>query len=349
MPASCRATGASCCGLNVAEVPAAAGADRAMPGAPAPAGAGDRAPADVASLSPSAAGDAVPEGDTLLRTAAGLRPHLVGRTVTAARVRLPGPRADRLIGATVTDVEAHGKHLLIRLRLGPRAAQPPRDARLVAPLSARRALAAAAGAGPPRARGAGRRRRAASTRRPWTSSRRASSRSIPSSRASDPISSRETFDAAEVAACAAPRCSRAAADRTIAEGAARPAHRSPASATSTRTRSCSSSASTRSAASATLDDRDPGTADRDRPPAAARQPHDARQDDHDGTGDQGRAPARRAAVRGRRCGSTAAPAGPCRRCGTLDRGPQARRPAARRRTGAPAARRVLRIVQASVR
>jgi len=60
----------------------------------------------------------VPEGDTLVRTAAGLRPHLVGRTVTAARVRPPGPRADRIVGSTIEAVEAHGKHLLIRFDSG---------------------------------------------------------------------------------------------------------------------------------------------------------------------------------------------------------------------------------------
>jgi endonuclease-8 len=60
----------------------------------------------------------VPEGDTLFRTAAGLRPHLVGRTVTAARARLPGPQVERLIGHAVTEVEAHGKHLLIRFDSG---------------------------------------------------------------------------------------------------------------------------------------------------------------------------------------------------------------------------------------
>jgi endonuclease-8 len=60
----------------------------------------------------------VPEGDTLKRTAAGLRPYLVGRAVTAVRVRLPGPQADRLVGATVTDVEAYGKQLLIRFDSG---------------------------------------------------------------------------------------------------------------------------------------------------------------------------------------------------------------------------------------
>jgi endonuclease-8 len=60
----------------------------------------------------------MPEGDTLYRTAAGLRPHLVGRTVTAARARLPGPQVDRLIGATITAVDAHGKHLLVRFDNG---------------------------------------------------------------------------------------------------------------------------------------------------------------------------------------------------------------------------------------
>jgi endonuclease-8 len=60
----------------------------------------------------------VPEGDTLVRTAAGLRPHLVGRMVTAARVRPPGPRADRIVGTTIEAVETQGKHLLIRFDSG---------------------------------------------------------------------------------------------------------------------------------------------------------------------------------------------------------------------------------------
>lgn len=55
----------------------------------------------------------MPEGDTLYRTAAGLRPHLLGRPVIAASARQPGPRADMLVGATVTLVESRGKHLLI--------------------------------------------------------------------------------------------------------------------------------------------------------------------------------------------------------------------------------------------
>lgn len=60
----------------------------------------------------------MPEGDTLVRTAEGLRPYLLGRTVTAASARAPGPQAERLVGATVTGVEAHGKNLLIRFDNG---------------------------------------------------------------------------------------------------------------------------------------------------------------------------------------------------------------------------------------
>ncbi len=55
----------------------------------------------------------MPEGDTLHRTAAALRPHLVDRAVLAARARLPGPRADLLVGTTVVSVDARGKNLLI--------------------------------------------------------------------------------------------------------------------------------------------------------------------------------------------------------------------------------------------
>jgi endonuclease VIII len=60
----------------------------------------------------------MPEGDTLFRTAAGLRPHLVGRTVIAARARVPGPRVERIVGATVGAVDALGKNLLIRFDNG---------------------------------------------------------------------------------------------------------------------------------------------------------------------------------------------------------------------------------------
>jgi endonuclease-8 len=60
----------------------------------------------------------MPEGDTLFRTAAGLRPHLVGRVVTMARARVPGPAVQRVVGATVTGVEAVGKNLLVRFDNG---------------------------------------------------------------------------------------------------------------------------------------------------------------------------------------------------------------------------------------
>jgi endonuclease-8 len=62
----------------------------------------------------------VPEGDTLARTAAGLRPWLLGRPVLAAQARGPGsvPRVDRVVGATVIAVESIGKNLVIRLDNG---------------------------------------------------------------------------------------------------------------------------------------------------------------------------------------------------------------------------------------
>jgi len=94
----------------------------------------------------------VPEGDTLFRTAAGLRPYLVGRTVTAARTAGPGPvpRLERIIGREIQAVDALGKNLLIRFdngleirthlrmtgtwhryRPGERWRRPPARARLV--------------------------------------------------------------------------------------------------------------------------------------------------------------------------------------------------------------------------
>jgi len=92
----------------------------------------------------------VPEGDTLHRTAHGLAPHLVGKAVTAARARAGGPQVERIVGATITSVEAIGKNLLIRFdnglqlrthlrmngswhryRPGERWRRPPSAARLV--------------------------------------------------------------------------------------------------------------------------------------------------------------------------------------------------------------------------
>jgi endonuclease-8 len=60
----------------------------------------------------------MPEGDSLARTAAGLRPYLVGRTVTAATARVPGPQVERVVGASVTAVDSMGKNLLIRFDNG---------------------------------------------------------------------------------------------------------------------------------------------------------------------------------------------------------------------------------------
>lgn len=94
----------------------------------------------------------MPEGDTLFRTAAGLRPYLVGRDVLAARAQGPGsvPQVQRLIGKRVDAVESQGKNLLIRFdgglelrthlrmhgswhryRPGERWRRPPGRARLV--------------------------------------------------------------------------------------------------------------------------------------------------------------------------------------------------------------------------
>jgi endonuclease-8 len=94
----------------------------------------------------------MPEGDTLFRTAAGLRPYLVGRDVLTARAQGPGPvpQVQRIIGKRVDAVEAQGKNLLIRFdgglelrthlrmhgswhryRPGERWRRPPGRARLV--------------------------------------------------------------------------------------------------------------------------------------------------------------------------------------------------------------------------
>ncbi len=56
----------------------------------------------------------MPEGDTILRTANHLRPRLAGKPLTGA-----GPeKFQRLVGSTVTDVSANGKHLLIHFDNG---------------------------------------------------------------------------------------------------------------------------------------------------------------------------------------------------------------------------------------
>ena len=94
----------------------------------------------------------MPEGDTLFRTAAGLRPYLVGRTVTAAKTGGPGPvpQVQRVVGHEIRAVESLGKNVLIRFdnglvirthlrmngswhryRPGERWRRPPSRARLV--------------------------------------------------------------------------------------------------------------------------------------------------------------------------------------------------------------------------
>src|SRR6188768_12631 len=94
----------------------------------------------------------MPEGDTLFRTAQGLRPYLVGRDILAARAQGPGPvpQVQRIVGKRVDAVEAQGKNLVIRFdggleirthlrmngswhryRPGERWRRPPARARLV--------------------------------------------------------------------------------------------------------------------------------------------------------------------------------------------------------------------------
>lgn len=60
----------------------------------------------------------MPEGDTLARIAAVLRPLLVGRTITAARGRPGGAQLGQVVGGSVESVDARGKHLLIRFDNG---------------------------------------------------------------------------------------------------------------------------------------------------------------------------------------------------------------------------------------
>ena len=57
------------------------------------------------------------EGDTLYRIAAGLRPHLVGRPVIAARTTSRAQVA-RLVGTTIESIETVGKNLLIHFSGG---------------------------------------------------------------------------------------------------------------------------------------------------------------------------------------------------------------------------------------
>src|SRR5437588_4504798 len=60
----------------------------------------------------------MPEGDTIFRTAETLRRWIGGREITAARSRVYGFPALRLVGMRVDGVEARGKHLLVRFDSG---------------------------------------------------------------------------------------------------------------------------------------------------------------------------------------------------------------------------------------
>ena len=133
----------------------------------------------------------MPEGDTLFRTAAGLRPYLVGREVERARAQGPGavPQVARLVGHRVDAVESQGKNLLIRFdnglelrthlrmngswhryRPGERWRRPPARARLVLEVAGQRSRSAST---PPSSSCS--RQRAETSIRPCRSSGRTSS------------------------------------------------------------------------------------------------------------------------------------------------------------------------------
>ena len=57
----------------------------------------------------------MPEGDTVWHTAAMLRQHLAGRTLTRSDVRVPRFAAVDLSGQVVDEVLSRGKHLFIRV------------------------------------------------------------------------------------------------------------------------------------------------------------------------------------------------------------------------------------------
>lgn len=57
----------------------------------------------------------MPEGDTVFHTAAVLREHLVGRTLTRCDVRVPKFATVDLTGQVVDEVLSRGKHLFIRV------------------------------------------------------------------------------------------------------------------------------------------------------------------------------------------------------------------------------------------
>lgn len=60
----------------------------------------------------------MPEGDTIFRTAARLRPALAGRQIAGIRLRDRQFDPERVVGTTIEAVEARGKHLLMHLSTG---------------------------------------------------------------------------------------------------------------------------------------------------------------------------------------------------------------------------------------
>src|ERR1700755_1456470 len=57
----------------------------------------------------------MPEGDTVWHTAAMLRQHLAGRTLTRCDVRVPRFATVDLTGQVVDEVFSRGKHLFMRV------------------------------------------------------------------------------------------------------------------------------------------------------------------------------------------------------------------------------------------
>jgi endonuclease-8 len=57
----------------------------------------------------------MPEGDTVWHTAATLREHLAGQTLTRCDIRVPRFATDDLTGQVVDEVFSRGKHLFIRV------------------------------------------------------------------------------------------------------------------------------------------------------------------------------------------------------------------------------------------
>ena len=54
----------------------------------------------------------MPEGDSIFKVAARLRPALVGKPLTRLELRERGP-VPSLVGRTVERIEAHGKHMFV--------------------------------------------------------------------------------------------------------------------------------------------------------------------------------------------------------------------------------------------